>query len=158
MSLGEIERAIADWNDTWPDMRYFEKEVQSFQSTREGPYWVEQHGPHRMTNGWRLRMVEDGEMSAAMNTLFQGLAADGAKLAGLWLQRRCWDPTVESVLYDRARVWAFIHDEYVLEVDREVAEEAGEELSNVMEDAMDKFVPDIRIEAEPEIFHERWQK
>lgn len=71
------------------------------------------------------------------NTPFQGLAADGAKLA-LWeLWRR------------RKRIVNFIHDEIVIEVDEDcnlLAE--AEVLRDVMIDAMRKVVPDVRIAAE----------
>jgi hypothetical protein len=71
------------------------------------------------------------------NTPFQGLAADGAKLA-LWeLWRR------------GKRIVNFIHDEIVIEVDEDCNLQAeAEELSVVMIDAMRQVVPDVRIAAE----------
>jgi DNA polymerase I-like protein with 3'-5' exonuclease and polymerase domains len=71
------------------------------------------------------------------NTPFQGLAADGAKLA-LW---KLWR--------SGKRIVNFIHDEIVIEADESLnlAAEA-EELCQVMVDAMRQVVPDVRIAAE----------
>lgn len=87
------------------------------------------------TTSGRLRAV--AAHCQQKNTPFQGLAADGAKLA-LWeLWRR------------GKRIVNFIHDEIVIEVDEtcNIAAEA-EELCQVMIDAMRQVVPDVRISAE----------
>ena len=81
------------------------------------------------------------------NTPFQGLAADGAKLALYELVKRGY------------RVVAFIHDEIIIEVpvDSDV-EDAKRELRDVMRDAMASVVPDVPIVVGDAVVMERWEK
>lgn len=92
------------------------------------------------------RLRADAAHCQQKNTPFQGLAADGAKLA-LWeLWRR------------GKRIVNFIHDEIVIEVDADCNLKAeAEELRQVMIDAMRQVVPDVRIAAEYSVTHS-WDK
>ena len=81
------------------------------------------------------RLRANASYCARHNTLFQGLAADGAKLA-LW---RLWRAGY--------RIVNFIHDEVLIEV----AEESdllqhGETIRQIMIQAMQEVVPDVRID------------
>lgn len=93
--------------------------------------------------------------TSACNTLFQGLAADGAKLA-LWeVTRECYLDTA-SPLYG-SRVVIFAHDELILEMPEEKAHEAALRQTELMVSAMKQYVPDVRVSAEPALMR-RWYK
>lgn len=80
----------------------------------------------------------------AANTLFQGLAADGIKLA-LWNVSKACYLDESSPLYG-SRPVAMIHDEIIAELPEDKAHEAAEELSRLMREAMRVYVPDVKIE------------
>ena len=73
---------------------------------------------------------------AGKNTPFQGLAADGAKLA-LW---ECYKAGLKIV--------AFIHDEIIIESKIETYQEEAKLLNSLMVSAMQQVVPDVRISCE----------
>lgn len=90
------------------------------------------------------------------NTLFQGLAADGAKRA-LWkITRECYlDKT--SPLYG-SRLLTFAHDETLMEHREDVAHEAAMRQAQLMEEGMREVVPDVKIaKIEPALMR-RWYK
>ncbi len=83
------------------------------------------------------RLRANASFCARHNTIFQGLAADGAKLA-LW---RLWRAGY--------RIVNFIHDEVLIEVpeDSDLGQHA-ETIRQIMIDGMRQVVPDVRIEVE----------
>lgn len=103
--------------------------------------------------------------TAACNTFFQGLTADGAKRALWYVQRECWT----GVEYDKplgseptsplfgCRAVAFIHDEIIIEAPHGQAVAAAERLSRVMIEAMKEFLPDIPVLADAHMMR-RWYK
>lgn len=93
--------------------------------------------------------------TAACNTYFQGLGADGAK-AALWeVSKRCYvNPT--SMLFG-SRPVNFVHDQIIAEVPAEVAAQAAEELGRVMVQACNFFLPDVPVKCEP-CLSKRWTK
>lgn len=91
---------------------------------------------------------------AACNSLFQGLASDGAKRALFLVARACYDPA--SPLFG-CKLTFFLHDELGLEAPVGREHEAGTELSRLMVEAMREFIPDIVIEAEA-VAMKRWLK
>lgn len=91
---------------------------------------------------WTLsgRLRANATWTARHNCVFQGLAADGAKLA-LW---RLWRSGF--------RIVAFVHDEVVIEVpDDDLLEDHKEEIRTLMIDGMRLVTPDIEIEVEADI-------
>jgi len=100
------------------------------------------------------------------NSYFQGLAADGAKAAMWRIAQECYlgfgdawprDGRAPSPLFG-ARVVAFIHDEFLLEVrDDANAGAAGDRLAEVMVAGMKRYIPDVPIKAEP-VLMGRWLK
>ena len=132
-----------DYLRQWPEMK---------------PYWdwVSAH-----TEGGRLEQFVSqrvrGGLSApaAANTLFQGLAADGAKLAVVKLTEEMYLKK-SSALYG-ARLLVFAHDETILSIPEEQAHEGGHLQAKVMIEAMREFVPDVKISAEPALMR-RWSK
>jgi DNA polymerase-1 len=85
--------------------------------------------------------------TAACNTYFQGLGADGAK-AALWeVTRRAYaDPA--SILFG-VRPWNFVHDQILAEAPIETAPEQAIELARVMVEACNRFLPDVPVRCEP---------
>lgn len=93
------------------------------------------------------RLRSGCKFTAARNTPFQALAADGAKLALYRLVREGWHVT------------AFIHDEIIVEVSQDTdAAEAGVKLGQIMCEAMAQVVDRVPIEVGEAEVMERWSK
>jgi hypothetical protein len=83
---------------------------------------------------------------ARHNTVFQGLAADGAKLA-MWLLWR-----------EGYRIVNFVHDEFLIEVPQDSdLKAAAEEIRRLMIQGMREVVPDVRIDVSYAATN-RWHK
>lgn len=76
---------------------------------------------------------------AEKNTPFQGLAADGAKLALYNLDKQGF------------KIVGFVHDEIICEVSKQKAEEALLEQEKIMVESMRSVVPDVKISVESQI-------
>jgi len=92
---------------------------------------------------------------AAANSYFQGLAADGAKLA-LWRVSQACYLDENSPLFG-SRPVAFIHDEIVLETPETGYRQAAAELVKIMVEAMEIYTPDVPIRASATAMR-RWRK
>ncbi len=89
------------------------------------------------------------------NTFFQGLVADGARLATYNAVKATHTPG--DVLYG-SHVVAFIHDECILECpDDERAHDVAQRLSEIMVAGLRVFIPDVLIQATPHLMR-RWYK
>lgn len=130
----EIRKA---WLSAWPEMRqYFDK---IGLATRQGPITITQEVSGRQRGGVNF--------TACCNGFFQALVADGAKAALVEVSRRCYTEP-ESSLFG-ARPCAFLHDEIILDqVPVERCHEVALELSSVMVEQMQKYIPDIKVSAE----------
>lgn len=85
---------------------------------------------------------------AAANTLFQGLAADGAKRAVVALTREMYLDT-KSPLYG-SRLCVFAHDETIIDVPAHMdLHNAACRQRDIMVEEMSKVCPDVKISAEP---------
>jgi hypothetical protein len=144
----------AAWFEAWPEMNYYFKWIESLKSRRAQGYVCEQHGPDRATSGWRTRTTPS--FTAACNTFFQGLAADGAKYVGWLLSKECYTDE-GSPLFGGSPI-LMIHDEFVVEVPEARAEDALARLSEVMVRGMRRFTPDVAVKVEGQILTERWTK
>ena len=140
------------WFDSWPEMEDYFAYVTA-QERWDRKVKIRQHGPHGAIKGWRTRLCDS--YTSACNTLFQGLAADAAKLA-LWNVTKACHTDRDSVLYG-SKVIAFIHDEIILETPEGRAQAIAPELSRIMCEAGEIFCPNVPILAEPEIM-DRWTK
>jgi hypothetical protein len=109
--------------------------------------YIEQHGSQRIRGGVGF--------PDACNTMFQGLTADAALDALAEVSRRCY--VVPSSMLFGARVVNFIHDEIMLEVREEQADEAARELEHVMVEVYQRWTPDVRITAGATLMR-RWSK
>jgi DNA polymerase I-like protein with 3'-5' exonuclease and polymerase domains len=113
----------------------------------EGWYWVKQSRTDRI----RARTT----YTAACNSYFQGLCADGAKRAVYEVTRRQFCDE-DSPLWNTALV-NFIHDEIIVECPTWKAHEVAIELERVMEDEFNQLVPNVPTRAEAVVMR-YWSK
>jgi DNA polymerase I len=92
---------------------------------------------------------------AGANTLFQGLAADGAKSALRAMTKEMYLDR-QSPLFG-SRLMIFAHDETIIEIPEEKAHEAAHRQAEIMVEHMHKYTPDVKIKAEPALMR-RWHK
>lgn len=138
------EEIKSAWTKQWPEndpyFLYVKKQVD----------WVghiEQHVSKRTRGG--ITFTE------AANGYFQALAADGAKLADRRATREAYTDR-SSPLYG-SRLVLFAHDELIAEVPEASAHEAATRLGVVMVEAMQQYIPDVKISAEPALMR-KWYK
>jgi DNA polymerase I-like protein with 3'-5' exonuclease and polymerase domains len=130
----------------WPEMKpYWDKVTMALRK------W-DDHIPQLVSG--RVRGGLTGP--AAANTLFQGLVADGAKQAIRLITGELY--TGASALHG-ARLVYFAHDEIGLDVPGgvEQARLAAKRLVELMKRGMGRFIPDVRVDAEPVIMN-CWSK
>lgn len=152
------------------------------------PYWnwvMQELGSNddRLTQFVSERVRGGLHGPAGANTLFQGLAADGAKRAIIAMNREMYlrgealacsmlgskdeektlaslrerfGSSLESPLYG-SRLCMFAHDETMLEIPESVAHEAAYRQAEVMVQQMRTVVPDVKVKAEPALM-KRWYK
>jgi DNA polymerase I-like protein with 3'-5' exonuclease and polymerase domains len=140
VELSEAEaKGLKDkWFFAYPEMRAYFRLI----SKREGS-----SGTQVVTQLRSLRRRGGVWFTEACNTLFQGLAADGAKDA-LWaVVKECFVDR-KSDLYG-SRPVAFIHDEILCEHPAEYAHEAATRLAAVMAEVMATWTPDVPQFVEP---------
>lgn len=130
--------------DTWTEMKLYWRWVQK-----------EVRGTDTITQFVSKRIRGGLSAPAAANTLFQGLAADGAKRAVVQLTKEMYLDS-SSPLYG-SRLLVFAHDETLLEIPEERAHEAAMRQAEIMVEQMKTCVPDVRVSAEPALMR-RWYK
>ncbi len=138
---------IAAWRKRWTEMEAYFAWVNSLTDTA-----VTQIRSGRVRGG--------AGYCAIANGFFQGLAADGAKEA-LWLVAKECYLDQSSPLFG-CRPCFFLHDEIGIEIPRRwigasQASTATKRLSEVMIEAMKKWIPDIPIFCSPYMVR-RWYK
>ena len=147
LTFNEADDLIKSWKSSFPEMKEYFKMMSNADRSTGGSFVLQQLGSNRVRGGCFY--------TSGCNTLFQGLAADGAKAA-------MWDLTKQmyidrtSPLYG-VRCWAFIHDEFLFEGPEETAHVWAPHASKIMVAAMKRFTPDINIEAVPALMT-RWFK
>lgn len=142
MTVEEAEEWIAVWMAEYPEMNaYFRWISTRCRNSATGKFPIVQHrtGRRRGRVGYT-----DG-----LNTLFQGLTADGAAHAINLITREAWlDET--SPIYG-FRLIAFIYDEVLGEFpDRgpEANTAAANRICQIMQEAMEVFTPDVVAKVE----------
>ncbi len=101
----------------------------------------------RLTQIFSGRVRGDLNVPSGANTLFSGLAGDGAKRA-LWaVSKECYVDR-DSPLYG-SRPIIFAHDELILEIPEARAHEAALRQTEVMIREMQAVVPRVKVKAEP---------
>lgn len=141
------------YKSTFPEMRrYFY--WMGLKSGSGNSFKLVQHRSKRIRGGLTY--------TNGCNTLFQGLTADGAKLAVYNVTKECYlghlynDPSTPSPLKG-CRPVAFVHDEIMLEAPHATAQAAAARAAKVMCESMEVFTPDIPAVAEPCLMR-RWYK
>lgn len=145
LSVERSEALRAQWLRAWPEMQEYFQLISSIVGPLEGTI---------LQFVSRRKRARCGFCDGA-NTLFQGLAADGAK-AAVWAVQREAYALPGSALYG-SRLVAFVHDELILEVPEAQAPEAAERLREVMVGAMQAYTPDVKITASP-VLMRYWSK
>ncbi len=77
--------------------------------------------------------------------MIQGTGADMIKYAGILY----WRHLLESKRVFKCRITIICHDEYLLEVPKELAEQEAIILQECMEQAADRFCKSLKLEATP---------
>ena len=148
MTFNRAQDLKDQWMETWPEMKsYFEMIAHASDTSETGRFTVRQLGSDRLRGGCSY--------TSGANTLFQGLAADGAK-AAMWALTKAMYGDPDSPLYG-VRCWAFIHDEFLFEGPEENSHLWARAASDIMIREMQKYTPSIPIKAEPALMR-RWYK
>lgn len=148
MTFNRAQDLKDQWMETWPEMvNYFDMIARASDTSDSGRFTVKQIGSDRLRGGCSY--------TSGANTLFQGLAADGAK-AAMWYLTKAMYSDEASPLYG-VRCWAFIHDEFLFEGPEETSHLWAPEASAIMVREMQKYTPNIPIKAEPALMR-RWYK
>lgn len=133
------------WIDEWSMQRYFDR-VEGLVGLADRTTMLQLYS-ERQRGGCDFKQ--------ACNTMFQGLAADGAKEA-LWrLLKAAYVDEADALFGSRPN--AFIHDEVLLELLLDRYAVAARSASTHMVAGMRKFVPDYTVVAEPAVML-RWYK
>lgn len=152
ITLDEAKALKQAWLMQWPEMRrYFEMIASMLQVDEEGleGATLEQVYSHRIRGKARY--------TAAANSFFQGLAADGAKDACYELVKACYLPDGE--LYG-SRLVVFIHDETIMEHPMLSVEDLHRRCfvqARIMIESMQKFCRRVKPKAVPALMM-RWYK
>ena len=147
LTFNEADNLIKSWKASFPEMAEYFKMMSNADRSTGGSFTLQQLGSNRVRGGCFY--------TSGCNTLFQGLAADGAK-AAMWDLTKQMYIDKSSPLYG-VRCWAFIHDEFLFEGPEDTAHVWAPHASKVMVEAMKRFTPDVKIEAEPALMT-RWFK
>lgn len=89
------------------------------------------------------------------NSWFQGLGGDATKAAGFYLSRACYADS-NSILFG-SRPVNYEHDAFLTEVPEESAHDCAIEMSRIMVEKAQLFIPNFKLVAEP-LLTRRWSK
>jgi DNA polymerase I-like protein with 3'-5' exonuclease and polymerase domains len=138
----EAQRLKKQWLDRWPEMRlwfdFMSRRLGARQTTT-----IEQYHPR----GEPHRVRGMCGYSDGLNTLFQGLVADGVKTALFNLALECY-VDVNSPLYGSRPVFV-VHDETIVEVPSDRASAAAKRHAEVMRLSLQEWLPDVPVTCSP---------
>lgn len=149
LTLDDSEHLKQTWRNRWSESYRYFRYMSQLSDAAMGPFQVVLE---------RTGFVRGGcDFKSGCNTLFQGLAARGAKEAMFRITEECYLDE-SSELYG-SRPVLFLHDEFILEVPEErlAAHNATLRLQELMVEGMRKFTPDVKVKAEPTLMR-RWYK
>lgn len=118
LTQGEAQTMKDAWFNAYPEVQEYMKDEKGMVYTLTG------------------RKRGNTSYCAEKNTPFQGLAADGAKIA------------LYNLVKEGFKVVGFCHDEIITEVDQNKAEELLKVQEKIMIDSMNTVVPDVKIGTE----------
>jgi DNA polymerase I-like protein with 3'-5' exonuclease and polymerase domains len=93
--------------------------------------------------GRRLRVTEETSEGSLYNFPVQGTAADGFKLALIYLDEKLKDSDAQIV--------HILHDEVIVEAEADIADDVVKIVKNCMEGAFEKLIPNVPFKVEPGI-------
>ena len=134
----EAEAYRQAWLSEWPEMVSYFRHVSGV---------TKQDRTATLTQFLSGRLRGACSFTQAANGYFSALANDGAGDALCAVSREMYAVPL-SPLYG-SRIVSFPHDEIVAEVPIDRAHEAGERLSEVMNEVMQQWIPDVPISSEP---------
>lgn len=140
---------ISLWKSRYSEMIDYFKHVSDLEQV-DGSFTVPQVGTDRVRRG--------ATYTAACNTYFQGLVADGAKDAIIAVTKECYIDD-KSIVHGCAPV-AFIHDEIIFEIpetDAKMHTRIVKRLSQIMIKCMQRVMPTVRVDVEASLMR-RWYK
>jgi DNA polymerase I len=162
------QKRLFEWRDEPLDMPLCSRCVEQAGVIREG-YLQQWKEVPRYWN-WVMKEIQNNDEivqfvskrvrgsphgPAAANTLFQGLAADGAKRAVIKMTGEMYG--VRETALTGSRLVIFSHDETVLEIPRDLLHDAAYRQAEIMVEQMRTVVPDVIVKAEPAAMI-RWSK
>ena len=118
ISRDEASNMKKVWFDAFPEMKKYLDGEKGYVWTRTG------------------RLRNNTTFCAEKNTPFQGLAADGAKLA------------LYNLMDEGFKIVGFVHDEIITEVPENQVKELTEKQEKIMIDSMKVVVPDVKVGVE----------
>ena len=118
ISRDEASNMKKVWFDAFPEMKKYLDGEKGYVWTRTG------------------RLRNNTTFCAEKNTPFQGLAADGAKLA------------LYNLMDSGFKIVGFVHDEIITEVPENQVKELTEKQEKIMIDSMKVVVPDVKVGVE----------
>lgn len=148
ITLPTAKRAKAAYMLTWPEMKLYFYHIGRMCELAGGEAVLHQFVSNRERGGCYF--------TKACNGFFQSLAADGAKYAGQLLVKHAYR-VPSSPMYG-TRPSGFVHDEYLVNARREQAPLALPEVERLMVEAMQVYIPDVKIKAPGKVLYERWGK
>lgn len=142
--IEEAAQLKKSYLETWPEIRQYWSKVTASMGDLEQ---IRHHISGRLRGG-----LSD---PAAANSYFQGLAADGAKAAVVALTEEMY---LKPGPLKGSRLVVFAHDETIIDIPpHDHVHEAAMRQADVMIREMKKFVPDVKISAEPALMR-YWYK
>lgn len=138
--------AIKQWSATWLEMPAYFDAIAALEG---------KGGRYNITQPYSGRLRAGATYCSACNSIFQGLGADVAKLAGWMLFKACYIDEA-SPLYG-ARIVLFVHDQFMIEIDEDKAVAGAGETERLMNLAGAVVLPDCPVKCEP-ILARRYSK
>ena len=150
MSSEEAMQIRDNWLTTYSGIKSWQKEMNYLSRSTESDEWAETRVP--VSNMRRFLKGDLNRTTVRCNTPIQGAGAAILKcaLGNLWTQ-------VKDAGENKVRIAAAVHDELILLVKEDIAEEWAEILKTTMEKAEAKWLGDVPALAEVSI-GDRWSE
>ena len=150
MSNDEAVKIRDNWLNTYSGIRDWQREMNYLSRSTEGDEWPETRVP--VSNMRRFLKGDLNRTTVRCNTPIQGAGAAILKcaLGNLWVK-------VKETGEDKVRIAAAVHDELILLVKEDLADEWAEILKTTMEKAEAKWLGDVPALAEVSI-GDKWSE
>lgn len=133
--------AIDTFMATWREVPMYFKAIDALEGFRRGRYNVVQP--------WSGRLRAGASYCSACNSIFQGLGADVAKLAGWLIFKACYVDTASPLF--GSRIVLFVHDQFLVEIAEDRAVAGAAEVERLMNLAGKIVLPDVPVRCEPSL-------